>query len=59
MAPFFRHKKVIDRPRVFCYILRLRFHPKEHPLIGRNEAATDRLPWRVYACWKAYQETAS
>jgi hypothetical protein len=38
MAPFFRHKKVIDRPRVFCYILRLRFHPKEHPLIGRNSS---------------------
>ena len=59
MAPVFRHKKVIDRPRVFCYILRLRFHPKNIRYSAGMKQPRNRLQLRVYACGKAYQETAS
>ncbi|SRR6266404_2443264 len=39
LEPYIWNKKVIDRPRVFCYILALRFHPK-NPLSGRKRSHT-------------------
>jgi hypothetical protein len=38
-------KKVIDPLLVFCYILPLRYHPKNIRYSARSEAATQPVPW--------------
>src|SRR5580765_8843566 len=43
-----RHKKVIDRPHFFCYILRSRFHPKNVRYLA-GKVQPRRLPGRTNA----------
>jgi len=53
-----RHKKVIDRPRVFCYIFGLSVPPQEFRIIG-PEILTTRVSEAFMLIKGACRETAS
>ena len=55
----FRHKKVIDRPHVFCYILRLSVPPQEIRNLAGNLQPSRLLKADLMLIKGAGRETAS